>query len=84
VIFDFETLPQRGLVETIRVLADLYRFVIADITEPRSVPHELATIITKRGCCLVLDGAHLSTSLPSVVVSLKLSAYPWPIVSSSV
>jgi hypothetical protein len=33
------------LAETIRVLAGLCRFVIADITEPRSVPHELATII---------------------------------------
>src|SRR5262249_17295451 len=44
-LFDFKELPQRGLAETIRVLAGLCRFVIADITEPHSVPHELATII---------------------------------------
>ena len=35
----------RDLTETITLLARFSRFIIADITETRSVPHELASII---------------------------------------
>src|SRR5437762_13652537 len=44
-LFDFTRPASRDLTETIRTLAHLSRFIIADLTEPRSVPHELAQII---------------------------------------
>ena len=45
IIFDFERPTDRDLTETIMILAGLSRFVIADITNPRSVSLELQAII---------------------------------------
>lgn len=44
VLFDFEPLADRDLTETIGLLARLARFVIADLTEPSSIPQELQAI----------------------------------------
>jgi uncharacterized protein YjbI with pentapeptide repeats len=41
IIFDFERPTDRDLIETVKILAGLSRFVIADITNPHSVPFEL-------------------------------------------
>ena len=45
IIFDFEPPKSRDLTETISTLAHLARFIIADITDPRSIPQELTAII---------------------------------------
>src|SRR5258708_3771596 len=45
ILFDFEKPSSRNFTETVRTLAHLSRFIIADLTDPSSVPHELATIV---------------------------------------
>lgn len=45
VIFDFQPPRSRNITETVTTLARLARFIIADITDPRSVPHELYATI---------------------------------------
>ena len=45
IIFDFEKIPGRDYTETVKILAGLSKFVIADITAPESVPQESQAII---------------------------------------
>lgn len=45
VLFDFEKPASRDTHETITTLARMARFVIADITEARSIPQELVSIV---------------------------------------
>ena len=45
VLYDFDKPASRDLTETISTLAHMARFIVADITEPRSIPQELATIV---------------------------------------
>jgi len=45
IIFDFEKATSRDFTETIRVLAGLSFFIIADITDPSSIPLELQAAV---------------------------------------
>jgi uncharacterized protein YjbI with pentapeptide repeats len=45
IVFDFEKPTNRDFTETVRTLAHLSRFIIADITEPSSIPQELQAIV---------------------------------------
>jgi hypothetical protein len=45
VLFDFENPASKDLTGTIQTLANMARFVIADLTDPSSVPHELAMVV---------------------------------------
>ena len=44
-LFDFEKPASQDLTETVSTLAHLARFIIVDLTDPSSAPHEVATII---------------------------------------
>ncbi len=45
VLFDFDEPDSRDTTETVTTLARLARFIIADITDPKSIPLELQAII---------------------------------------
>ena len=45
VVFDFEKPANRDFTETVRTLAHLSRFILADLTEPSSIPQELQAIV---------------------------------------
>lgn len=45
VVFDFDKPASKDMTGTVETLARMARFVIADLTDPSSIPHELATIV---------------------------------------
>jgi hypothetical protein len=45
ILFDFEVPARRNVTETVTLLARMSRFIIADLTDPSSIPQELQAII---------------------------------------
>jgi hypothetical protein len=45
ILFDFELPERRNVTETVTLLARMSRFIIADLTDPSSIPQELQAII---------------------------------------
>ena len=45
ILFDFDKPTSKDVTGTVETLARMARFVIADLTDPSSIPHELATIV---------------------------------------
>jgi uncharacterized protein YjbI with pentapeptide repeats len=50
VVFDFEKPNRKDFTETVSTLAHLSKFIVIDLTDPSSAPHEAATIIPQ---CIV-------------------------------
>jgi uncharacterized protein YjbI with pentapeptide repeats len=49
VIFDFDRPTSRDFTETVVTLAHMARFIVADLTEPASLPKELEAIVPRLG-----------------------------------
>jgi hypothetical protein len=45
ILFDFELPTRQNITETVTLLARMARFIIADLTDPSSIPQELQAII---------------------------------------
>ena len=45
ILFDFDVPATRGITETVSLLARMARFIIADLTDPSSIPKELEAIV---------------------------------------
>jgi hypothetical protein len=45
ILFDFDKPASQDLTGTVSTLAHLARFIIADLTDPSSIPYELATVV---------------------------------------
>ncbi len=76
IIFDFDKPATTDVTGTVETLARMVRFIIADLTDPSSIPHELATLVP-----------HLRTT-PIQLLKLKgaetysmfndyIGSYPW-------
>jgi uncharacterized protein YjbI with pentapeptide repeats len=76
ILFDFDKPASKDVTGTVETLARMARFIIADLTDPSSIPHELATLVP-----------HLRTT-PIQLIKLKgastysmfndyLGAYKW-------
>jgi hypothetical protein len=74
-MFDFERPDERDFTETIRILAGMSRFIIADITNPKSSPLELQATVPDYMIPLVPIIQEDEEPFP-MFVDLK-NKYPW-------
>jgi uncharacterized protein YjbI with pentapeptide repeats len=75
VLFDFSGPASKDTTGTVETLARISRFIIADLTAPSSIPHELATTVPFLRTTPVLMIRQLDATGYSMVENLK--AYPW-------
>lgn len=75
VLFDFDQPASKDVTGTVEMLARMARFIVADLTDPSSVPHELATIVPFLRTTPVLPLRLAGTG--GYGMFKDLAAYPW-------
>jgi len=75
ILFDFDKPASKDLTGTVETLARLARFIIADLTDPSSIPHELGTVVPLLRTTPVLPLRLQGSSGYSMFDDLR--AYPW-------
>ena len=76
IVFDFDGPSSKDTTGTVETLARMARFIVADLTDPSSIPHELATIIPFLRTTPVVPLRLAGTGGYSMFDDLE-SAYPW-------
>lgn len=76
ILFDFALPQQRDFTETVRTLAGISRFIVADLTDPSSIPQELQAIVPNLSVPVrpIIEGEEQVYSMSS-----DLNKYPWMI-----
>jgi uncharacterized protein YjbI with pentapeptide repeats len=75
-LFDFDKPDSKDVTGTVETLARLARFIIADLTDPSSIPHEIATIVPFLRTTPVLPLRLVGSSGYSMFDDLQ-RAYTW-------
>jgi uncharacterized protein YjbI with pentapeptide repeats len=75
VVFDFEQPSSRNLTETISTLAHMARFIVADLTNAKSIPQELERIVPRLRVP-VQPLLHISEQRPYAMFE-SFEDYPW-------
>ncbi len=76
ILFDFDEPSNRDLTETVVTLAHLARFVIADLTDPNSIPQELMSFIPNLPSVAV-QPIILKGQKPYPMFRDHFQRYPW-------
>ena len=75
ILFDFEGPASKDFTETIMTLASMSKFVIADLTDPKSIPHELSHIIPHNPSIVIRPIIHSSQIEYGMFEHFQ--SYPW-------
>jgi uncharacterized protein YjbI with pentapeptide repeats len=75
IVFDFEPPESRDLTETVSLLAHLCNLIIADLTDPRSVPQELLAIVRSLPSVTLQPIIHRSQH--EYTLFEHIQRYPW-------
>ncbi len=73
IVFDSSAPRNRDTSETVAILAKLSRFVLADLTEPKSAPYELQQFVADGGTPLQV----VTRGEPPFSMFSDLERYPW-------